>query len=392
MTGTGSEAGRVLFWVQHLLGIGHLRRAATLARALAAGGLDVTFVSGGHEVPGLDVGAARFVQLPPVRAVDVFFKVLVDADDKVIDDAFRAHRRDLLLDTFRRTRPDVIVTELYPFGRRQLRFELEPLLDAARVARPRPRVVSSVRDILVEPDKPERVDEMLARLERDYDLVMVHGDPSLIPFDATFPLAARIGSLRYTGYVVEEGAGAQPAGPPPVRAGVVVSAGGGAVSETLFRAAMAARPLTSLGRAPWRVLAGHALPEAAFRALVKDAPPGVTVERARPDFIALLRGAELSISQGGYNTVMEVMATGTRAVIAPYAGGLETEQTLRARLLATRGALQVVPEDEITPEALARATESALAAPPPRAEGLDVGGGATSARLIAALASGKPIA
>ncbi len=383
--------GRVLFYVQHLLGIGHLRRAATLARALGAAGLDVTFVSGGHEVPGLDVGAARFVQLPPVRAVDVFFKVLVDANDQVIDDAFRARRRETLLDTFRAARPDVIVTELYPFGRRQLRFELEPLLAAARAQSPRPRVAASVRDILVEPDKPERIDEMLARLDSDYDLVMVHGDPALIPFEATFPLAARIPNLRYTGYVVEEAAAA-PAGPNPARAGVVVSAGGGAVSETLFRAAIAARPLTSLAGAPWRVLAGYALPEAAFRGLKRDAPAGVTVERARADFIALLRGAALSISQGGYNTVMEVLATGTRAVVAPYAGGLETEQTLRARLLATRGTLQVVPEDEIAPEALARAVESALAAPPPAdAAGSTSPAARKSAALICALARGEAL-
>jgi predicted glycosyltransferase len=381
--------GRVLFHVQHLLGIGHLRRAATLARAFVRAGLDVTFVSGGHTVPGLDVGGARFVQLPPVRAVDVYFKVLVDETDEVIDDAFRARRRDLLLRTFGEARPDAIVTELFPFGRRQLRFELEPMLEAARTMTPRPRVVASVRDILVEPDKPERIDEMLARLDRDYRLVMVHGDPSLIPFDATFPLAARIPNLRYTGYVVEEGA-AQPAHEMR-REGVVVSAGGGAVSETLFRAAMAARPLTRLRDAPWRVLAGHALPEDAFRGLVRDAPAGVTVERARPDFIDLLRGAALSISQGGYNTVMELLATGTRAVIAPYAGGLETEQTLRARLLAERGLLQVVPEVSITLEAVARAAEAALAAPPPAAYGLDVGGGRKSAALVAALARGKSI-
>ncbi len=332
-----------------------------------------------------------FVQLPPVRAVDVYFKVLVDETDRVIDDAFRTRRRDRLMQVFREAQPDVIVTELYPFGRRQLRFELEPLLDAARALDPRPRVVSSVRDILVEPDKPERIDEMLARLDRDYDLVMVHGDPTLIPFDKTFPLAGRIPNLRYTGYVVEEKAAAS-AGPAPAREGVVVSAGGGAVSEPLFRAAMAARALTSLADAQWRVLAGYALPDDIFASLVGDAPAGVTVERSRPDFIALLRGAALSISQGGYNTVMELMATGTRAVVAPYAGGLETEQTLRARLLAARGALRIVPEDAITPEALARAAEQALAAPPPDAGGLDVGGGARSAAMIAALARGETVA
>ena len=60
---------RVFFYVQHLLGIGHLRRAAVLARALAAGGFDVLLVSGGAPVP-LDIGRARRQLMPPVRARD----------------------------------------------------------------------------------------------------------------------------------------------------------------------------------------------------------------------------------------------------------------------------------------------------------------------------------
>jgi predicted glycosyltransferase len=377
-------SGRVLFWVQHLLGIGHLKRAATLARALGDAGLDVVFVSGGHEVPGLDVGRARFVQLPPVRAVDVYFKVLVDKSDTVIDDAFKERRRERLLDIFRETKPDVIVTELFPFGRRQLRFELTPLLEAAYAAASRPRIVCSVRDILVEPDKPERIEEMLERIERHYDLVMVHGDPKLIPFETTFPLAHRIADrLRYTGYVVENAAAPGPA----KREGVIVSAGGGAVSEELLRAAMRARSTTRLKDAPWRILCGHGLPEDVFAALRAEAPAGVTVERARPDFIQLLRGAALSISQGGYNTMMETIATRTRAVVVPYAGGLETEQTLRAELLAKRGAFSVVDEKSLSPDAIARAAEEALDGPAPESMALDVGGARKSAELIGALAS-----
>ena len=379
-------SGRVLFYVQHLLGIGHLKRAATLARALDAAGLQVTFVSGGHAVPGLDVGGAKFVQLPPVRAIDVYFKILVDAEDNVIDDDFRARRRDLLLKAFRAAKPDVIITELFPFGRRQLRFELLPLLDEARAMTPRSRIVCSVRDILVEPDKPERVEEMLERIERHYYLVMVHGDPKLISFDATFPLAHRIADrIRYTGYVVEERAAV--AAPPRKRDGVIVSAGGGAVSEELLRAAMGARPLTRLKDAPWRILCGHALPDVTYQALRADAAPGVIVERARPDFIALLRGTSLSISQGGYNTMMEVLATRTRAVVVPYAGGLETEQTLRAGLLAERGALGVIDEKTISPATIAEAAEAALDRPAPESLGLDVGGGRKSAEIIAALAA-----
>ena len=50
--------------MQHLLGIGHVRRAALITRALSAAGLDVTVASGGFPVAGVDYGAARVVQLP----------------------------------------------------------------------------------------------------------------------------------------------------------------------------------------------------------------------------------------------------------------------------------------------------------------------------------------
>jgi predicted glycosyltransferase len=371
---------RVLFYVQHLLGIGHLKRAATLTRTLQASGMSVMLVSGGAEIPGLDLGDAALVQLPPVRAVDIYFKELVDDNGRTIDDAWKAARRDRLLASFARLQPDIVMTELFPFGRRQLRFELIPLLDAATAQPNRPLIVSSVRDILVEPAKPERLTEMLDLVKRYYDLVLVHGDPNLIPFHETFPHAAAIADrLRYTGYVVDRPAVKDPL-PGPQE--VLVSAGGGAVSEPLLRAALAARPLTKLGAEPWRFLVGHSLDDDCFRGLAQDAPDNVVVERARPDFIDLLRRCRLSISQGGYNTVMEVLDAGVRSVVVPYAGGLESEQTLRARLLAERDALQVVPADALSPTALAAAADRAVSGPPPELSSLDTTGVETSAQLL----------
>lgn len=377
---------KVLFYVQHLLGIGHLMRAGTLTRALEANGIDVTLVSGGAPVPGFDSGASRFVQLPPTRAIDKFFKVLVDEDDREIDDAWKDRRRELLLDVYRQTEPDIVLIELYPFGRRQMRFEIEPLLIEARQAKPDrgglPLIASSVRDILVEPDKPGRVDEMVQRVVDYFDLVLVHGDPDFIAFDATFPRLADIAALtRYTGYVAD---------PPPAPGGpgspgygeVIVSTGGGAVSEDMLAAAIEARALTSLADAPWRVLLGHNYPEADFQACRSTAPDGVIVERARTDFAQLLANCRLSISQGGYNTVMEVLATGVRAVCLPYAGGLESEQTLRCGLLAERGALEMVRQEDVSAKAVAAAVERALIAPDHNRAVVDMNGAQRSADLL----------
>jgi len=381
-----SARPKILFYVQHLLGIGHLMRAGTLARALEAGGFDTLIVSGGTAVPGFDPAPARFVQLPPTRATDKYFKVLVDEHDNRIDDAWKAMRRDRLLDIHAAERPDIVLIEMYPFGRRQMRFEIEPLIAAARDGgATRPRIVSSVRDILVEPGKPERIDEMVARVHAQFDLVLIHGDRNFIAFDETFPRMAEIADVsRYTGYVVDPAQPRDAAGPGAGE--VIVSTGGGAVSDDMLAAAIGARAHSSLADVPWRVLVGHNLPETDFAAYRNGAPDGVTVERARPDFPALLANCRLSISQGGYNTVMEILAARTPAVCIPYAGGLESEQTLRCRLLADRGALEIIEPDNVNAPAVAAAVDRAVASAGPDgrapASGLDQDGARSSARIL----------
>lgn len=376
---------RVLFYVQHLLGIGHLKRAVTLAKAMRRVGLAVTVVSGGEKVPVIDVDGIDFVQLPSARAADRSFRILLDESGAVVDDAWRDQRRERLLELLATLKPSALVIELYPFGRRQLRHELIPLLKAARDVSPRPAIVSSVRDILVEKAKPERNKEMIEIVQAYFDAVLVHGDPDLVPFDATFPYARDLGSrLRYTGYVVDAVAAA---GQEPARHGVIVSAGGGAVGDDLLRTAMLARPLSRLSAEPWHVLAGYNLPDAQFLDLAKGAPNGVTVERARPDFVNLMRASVLSISQGGYNTVMELLATGTRGVIVPYAGGEETEQTIRAQLLAQRGLVTIADEVGLTPEKLAFAVDAAVDLVPQENVRPNLGGAEESALTIAALAA-----
>ncbi len=354
------SAPKIFFYVQHLLGIGHQRRGATLTRAMQTAGLDVTYVSGGHAIPNLELAGANFVQLPPVRAVDLYFKELVDENDQPIDDAWRENRRAALMAAYQACNPDLIILELFPFGRRQMRFELLPLLDAARSRAQPPVVVSSVRDILVEPPKPERLVEMLERIDTYFDHVMVHGDEALVPFERTFPHAADIADkISYTGYVVDQRAevgGSKGLGHDEV----LVSAGGGAVGDKLLRTAMAARSLTSLSDATWRVLVGTKVPEAEFLALAEIADPGIIVERARGDFPSLLMNCALSISQGGYNTVMESLHAGCAALIVPYAGGLESEQTLRAELLTERGLINVLAEAELSPEILAASINTAI--------------------------------
>lgn len=382
MTDTRSRS--LFLYVQNLLGIGHLRRAAAVARAAAEDGFDVHFVSGGMPVPHLDIGAATFHQLPPVRAVDNLFKVLADENGREIDDAWRAARRDALLALFEEIRPGILFTELFPFGRRQMRFELLPLLDRAKAAPWQPKIVSSMRDILVTKPRADRNREIVETVDRYYDLVLIHGDESVISLADTFPMYDELTPpVRYTGYVLNpietgtadgEGAGE-----------VVVSAGGGAVGGNFMTALARMRPELPFADRTWRFVTGPHMPEEAAREIERHAGPGVIVERSRPDLAALISRAYLSISQAGYNTLAEILTAGTASVVIPFEGGVETEQRVRADLLARRGRLAVVPEDELGPEALAAAMRQAVSGKDRSVAGVDLDGAAGTARILSDL-------
>ena len=376
-------SARIFFYVQHLLGIGHLRRAALLARALAEGGFDVLLVSGGAPTKGLALGGARFHQLPPLRATDTRLKVLAHPDGVPVDPAFRSARLKGLVRLLRAEAPDIVVTEQFPFGRTQLRFELLPLMEAALALRPRPLIVSSVRDVVRESATSQRIEEMLEAFDRYFDFVMIHADPDLVSFDRSFAAWDRIcARAHYTGYVVEPDL-LHPATSDVGVGDVVVSAGGGAVGGPLLRAALAARPLTSLARRTWRLLVGANMPSDEQEQLRRVAGEGIVIEPARSDFAALLRNAVLSVSQGGYNTLIETLCLAERAVVVPFAAGLETEQTRRAAVLAERGMIQVVAENALGPRTLAAAIGRALAGPSIRSfPRCDIGGGPASVALL----------
>jgi predicted glycosyltransferase len=362
---------KLFFYVQHLLGIGHLRRASVLARSLAAAGFDVTLASGGLPVANVVPQSVRLVQLPPAAAEDASFRQLVDANGRRVDDAWKSRRKEALLTAFETCSPEILLVELFPFGRRQMRFELLPLLERAAG---RCRIACSVRDLIQ--GKPGREEEMLALAARFFDRILVHGDPRL----ASFPLASRLGGkLHYTGYVVED----LPIGGDAGKGEVLVSAGGGAVGGRLLETAILARPMTALRDRTWRVIAGINGPDlSAFQ------QEGIVIEKMRQDFTTLLGNCELSVSQAGYNTVMETLQARARAVLVPFAGEGEAEQATRARLLGGRGLVEVVDERTLDPAGLAAAVDRAAARPRPGAAAVDLDGARRSAALLMEWAHG----
>lgn len=374
-----SSPVRVLIHVQHLLGIGHLQRSLQLAAELDLSGYEVELISGGKPCTLVVPGSVKLRQLPPLYSPDGRFTQLLDSNDRGIDDQWRDHRKQRTLDFFEAFAPHILITETFPFGRRMLRFELLPLLEAARESSVCVQTIASIRDILQPKSKPGREQEICELIEEFYDHVLVHGDQRINRLVDSFSLAARIeGKVSYSGYICAPGS-------PPASANdgvneVLVSAGGSDTGLAILQAAIAARPLSVLSEHRWRILVSPSIDDSSFQTLQGLAGGGILVERNRPDFSGLMKRARLSISQAGYNTVTDILNSNLAAVVVPYAEVDEIEQTLRAQTLQRHDRLVMLEQKDLSAANLATAVNRASE----QDTGLDVdlAGAANSARMI----------
>ena len=373
---------KVLIAVTHLLGTGHLARALTLARAFTAAGHKVQVASGGFPAPQLNVNGLEVVQLPPLRSDGVDFTRLLADDGTLADERYLIRRQNALCTALREMQPDVLITELYPFGRRSLRKEFLALLEAAHRMAQRPVVLSSIRDILAPPSKPEKADKADAVITRYYDAVLVHSDPAATKLEASWPVTDMLAAkLRYTGYVAPPAAGLH-----PEQAGageVLVSAGGGNVGSPLYKTALEAAKL--MPDVPWRLLVGGSDAAARIAGFAEAGSPAV-LEPARKDFRQMLSHAAASVSMCGYNTALDLLQAGTPAVLVPFDAGNETEQGLRAASLAPLDGIEIVKTADLTPETLCTAVKTALRAHRRVAGGFRFDGAARTVEIAAELA------
>lgn len=395
-------AKRIMFYCQHILGMGHLVRSTAIVEALAQD-FEILFVLGGVIPKDFSVQQkVQILQLPPISSNSNLTHLQANDPDRSLDHV-KALRRQILLSTFEAYKPDILVTELFPFGRKQFSFELLPLLESAhrQNRRGRTMVVCSLRDILVlRKDQPEYEERVCQLVNRFYDLILVHGDPNHQQLHETFRIASELlCPVRYTGYVVKKTSSELAASVPPQKQNavqtVVVSNGGGQpvsghlLLESCLRAA---EILQSVRPFHFHIFAGPFMEEETFQRLqhLASGIHSATFSRYTPNLAACLKQADLSISMAGYNTIMDVLSTGVRALVSPFIGGGDLEQTIRAQKMAQKGVLNILTPEQLDPPQLAEAILTALDREPIRVAFNDQGAKNTNHILREYFASWHP--
>ena len=380
---------KIILYCQHIWGVGHFFRTLEICRALAEH--EVILVSGGARLEMEMPSHVRTVRLPGLMT-DRNFQGLYPTDPKRSLEDVRRERRGLLQALFETERPDVFVVELYPFGRKAFRFELDPILkDICRGRLQCRKTVCSLRDILVEKSEPASYEaRVVGTLNRYFDALLIHADPALVKLDLTFSRVADIEiPVIYTGYIAS-------AAPVPSRSElrgqlniddedffIVASAGGGNAGIVLLEPLLKGVSRLAADH-PVRLQAftGPYMPEEEFSLLVRSADSRIRMRRFTSRFLLYLGAADLSVSMGGYNTCMNILSTGVPALIWPYPG--DQEQGLRARRLAEFGVAEVIEERDLRPERLAAMICRRLGAPARNAHSINLAGAVNTARWIGA--------
>ena len=353
---------KILFYCQYLTGMGHLVRSTEIVRSLVKD-FKVCFINGGPSVEGFEIpSAVDVVKLP---AVWIEKGKLKAAEGSQSIEEVKERRKNQLIEVFDQFQPDCLVTEFFPFGRHKLFFELIPLLEHVKAAGRSTKVACSVRDIVgrISLDGEE---ETICKLTSQYfDLILFHSDPRFQTIEESFSKVRELNcAVKYTGFVAQSPPDNFALSEPDLvnlnrkEPMILVSVGGGRIGHELVEAVISASPILE-AKIPHRIqiFTGPFMPEDQFIQLQQAAVNrgNVTLQRYTPNLMAYMKQAKLSISLSGYNTTMNILKTGVRALVVPIGHySLDQEQLVRTKKLEHLGVVEVMNSGDLGPADLAQ--------------------------------------
>ncbi|MFH1263557.1 MAG: glycosyltransferase [Pseudomonadota bacterium] len=377
---------RVLMYCQALLGIGHLVRFLNIARALPG---EVLLVYGGEPVPGLTVPSnARVWQQEPVRSDLSFQRIYSVTDPARSLPELQETRRVCLEEAFVTFQPDAFLLDTFPFSRNRFAPELTPLLKRIRKGLTKPCVVvTSVRDTLItRPDQDRYEDRVVEKLRKYVDCVLIHSDPTWQRFNDTDTFHRTVPvPHHYTGFVATSClTNANSERPADDCLRIVVQIGGGRVGKEIIRTTASA---VSRIRKPAQIRAFQGAFPSEDGNDSTQIGGSLQIEPFGPAYYQTLASADLLISQCGYNSMVDVLATGIEWITIPF--GVNDEQPRRALRLMEHGVARAVLPAFPSPDELAAGINDLLVAP--KSEGrrkfpFDLNGAHRSATLLSQLA------
>jgi predicted glycosyltransferase len=169
---------------QYSNGVGILNRCSILAEALSTIS-HVNMFSGGKPINGYSASSnINFVQLPAMRWDRTSDSSMpVDLTYSITE--IERMRSELLVESYFRIRPRVVIIEYFPFAPRRFGKTLNELFNVINQEQARPIVVCSIRTY----PRETEVDAtwINEQLRKNFSCVLHHADPKLFPLTSFGP-------------------------------------------------------------------------------------------------------------------------------------------------------------------------------------------------------------
>lgn len=382
---------KIMFYCQHIVGMGHLIRTTEIIRGLVSD-FQVCLINGGEIIDEFPLPASVEVINIPAIKTDAQWKKLQPVDNSLSLEEVKLKRTEKISNVFERFKPDILILELFPFGRRRFSFELIPLLEKAKIAGT--KIVSSLRDIVVNQNDRLRHEEKVCNLiDRYFDLLLVHGDPQFIRLEEIFDRVKDLNcEVFYTGYVTQS---LSPSTPRNLQKPLILATvGGGRFGHDLLECVVKTASFLK-DKIPHQiqVFTGPFMSEKVFNELqdLAVSQTNLKLERYTPELLNYMQQADLSISMCGYNTTMNVLNTGVRAMMMAFTESDDREQAIRLQKLAELGLAKVINPEDLQPEKFATQIINSLQQQPVKSK-FDFNGVKNTATCLQNLVREKAIA
>lgn len=326
---------RVLFYCQHQLGIGHLVRSLHIIDKLLEQ-FDVTLIQGGTNI-GLTIEHENFHHhyLSPLQ-MKSYTQEFYSPNGMSVEQTWIKRKEEIA--KIANQSYDIIITELFPLGRKAFENEIVEMIDLAKVQNSSIIIAASLRDILVDPPR----DQAKKVIEEYYDYLFVHSDEDLCPMDDRFDDLKK--KFIYTGFISSE----KDWNNEKKEKTALVSIGGGAVGHDFLKTLV--KCAKELKEYHFTFLLGVNSPSEFIQSIKKEKTNNIKFINFEKNVEALMSEHEYSINMGGYNTLMNVLLTKTKSLALPYDENFEQEK--RIDILSQFHPLLKISQDDLTPEHL----------------------------------------
>lgn len=367
-----SNSVRVAMYSPDSVGLGHVRRLSAIAEELTRVRKDVTTLI----MAGCAAGSyfslpegADFIKLPSLEKIGS--NKWKPRSLQIPQETMCNLRTGLVREAIMAFQPDILLVDHNPAG---LDNELIPSLEAIQQSRMECEVVLGMRDILGAPAdicKQWQAAGIYGLLQEHYNRILVYGSQEIFPAAELYGLGGQLAErVSYCGYVYDANrvSSQDRDGRTPFNKSgslrLVVTAGGGYDAyEMMSHVVQSAKAFRRHIDVDMLMIAGPLMPEGKYASLSEIcSSTSVRLERSRFDLARCVDEADLIITMGGYNTLMEAIGLNKRTIVIPRVGP-SAEQMIRAKLFEKLGLVTVHLQQENSPADLARLVAEKLAEP-----------------------------